>query len=319
MIMNKRPKIGIALSSGGVRGLAHLGVLGVMEEAGVPLDFISGTSMGGLIAGVYAAGIPIRQIVEFSRKVRLLNFATLEQGWRGLFGHTKVEKLLVEILGRRDLTFADLKIPLTVVATDIETGDMVLLNEGPLIPAFLATCSFPIVFAPFRYHDRWLVDGGIRNNFPVDIVRQMGADKVIGVITPMRLELGLDDEHPDVRPWFSLGVPLDWIRPAVIGATSVNYIIRTVDQYRLRSWPPDLLLEVNIENVGTFVTEKSQEIVDAGRNVAIAHLEAIRRLATQPLPPRWQRQLHRSVNRMPRLMKSDKVSEGNLTKFKAMV
>lgn len=97
MRRENRPRIGTAFGGGGVRGLAHLGVLQVLEEAGVRLDGVAGTSMGGLVAGLYAAGVPLEKMVELATSIGIVDFASLDQAWRGLFDHHKMEKLLVDL------------------------------------------------------------------------------------------------------------------------------------------------------------------------------------------------------------------------------
>lgn len=307
--MKSMPKIGLALSGGGVRGLAHLGVLDVLQNASVPVRYIAGTSMGGIIAGLYASGIPIEDIIAFCEEIGIMSLASLENNWRGIFGHEKMQKYLADFLGNKDITFEDLKVPVAVVATDIETGEMVVLDKGPLIPALLATSAFPIVFAPVYHQGRWLVDGGVLNNFPVDIVRHMGADRVLGVITPPGVKLGLETEEErqervkqqrllNARNLFSRNISApDWRQPFLIAETSVGYSISIINETRMVLSPPDLILRVYMPNMGTFDSNKNGEIIEAGRKVALAHLTEIRKLRTAPLPPHWQRRLSSFISR----------------------
>ena len=185
---NGRRRIGVALGGGVVRGFAHLGVLSVLEDNGVPIDCLAGTSVGSLIGAFYCAGFTPKQILELAEKKRW--------GWRtltapvlsrnGLFSFTKLERSLVNILGH--LHFEDLLIPFAVAATDIETGESIIIREGPLAPAVRASCSVPGVVEPAHLNGRVLVDGGFSNNLPVTAVRDLGADYVIGVdiLTPTR-------------------------------------------------------------------------------------------------------------------------------------
>ncbi len=302
--MEKRPSIGVALSGGGVRGLAHLGVLKVMEEAGVPIDYLAGTSMGGIVAAVYAAGVPLDYVIPFCERLGIMDFASRGEGWKGLFGHNKLRRLLADLLGSDSLTFQDLRIPTTVVAVDIETGRLVLLNEGPLIPALLATSAFPLIFTPVRYQGRWLVDGGALNNFPVDVVRQMGADRVLGVVTPPSVTLSLDDEQRPPMPTralFSFTThTLDWRLPFLIAETSIGLTSRCINRVRLSRCPPDLVIEVKLPNVGTFTTGKNAEAIETGRRTALQHIAEIVRLYREPLPPRWQCKLKGLLRRLRR-------------------
>jgi NTE family protein len=300
-----RPKIGVALSGGGVRGLAHLGVLQVLEEARVPIDFVAGTSMGGIVAGVYAAGVPVQEVIEFSKKIGIMDLASRDRGWRGLFGHAKMSKLLVDLLGDAEIAFEDLQIPAAVVAADVETGEMVVFNRGPLLPALMATSAFPIVFSPVRYQERWLVDGGVLNNFPVDIVRHMGAERVLGVTVPSSVKLPLEEERERIRlsPRALLAFTnrtQDWKLPFLIAEASVSFTAQIVSQIRLSLCPPDLLLEISLPNVGLFATDKNAAVIEAGRKEAMRHLAALVELHTKPLPPRWRRRLKSVARRLGR-------------------
>ena len=291
--MKQQPKIGVALSGGGIRGLAHLGVLAVMEEQHIPVDYLAGTSMGGILAGVYAAGVSVEAITEFALRVGLMDMASRDQNFRGLFGHDKFALMLADLLGRDDLTFEDLRIPTAVVAADVETGAMVVLDSGPLIPALMATSAFPIIFAPYHYQDRWLIDGGVVNNFPVDLVRRMGADRVLGVETPARVCLALHRPEPTTKRLSPRGIfaPFshlthDWKLPLLVAEVGTGHTIQAVNQVRLTLTPPDVLLSVHLHNIGTFATGKSEIAVQAGRKVAEENLSALKTL-TRPLPPRW--------------------------------
>lgn len=180
----RRPKVGLALSGGGARGLAHIGVLKVLEQEGIPIDFLAGTSMGGIIAAGYAAGLGAEYMAEEARRMgRLRNMVKLMDRSLptrlGLFEGQKVQEYLASHLG--NITFDDLQIPLALLAVDLDSGEEVVLRNGPVVEAVRATISLPGVFAPFRLDAHLLVDGGVLNNLPADVVRRMGADVVIAV------------------------------------------------------------------------------------------------------------------------------------------
>jgi NTE family protein len=302
--MERSPKVGVALSGGGMRGLAHLGVLQVLEEAEVPVDVVAGTSMGGIIACLYAAGIPIQDLIAFGKKFGIMDLASPDLKWRGLFGHEKTASLLADLLGDEDVAFEDLGIPAAVVCADIETGELVILDEGPLIPALLATSAVPIVFSPVYYQGRWLVDGGVLDNLPVDVVCRLGAERILGVNVPPCVDLSLDDEKKSqglslrgLR--FLVGHISDWKQPFLIAEASAGIAIRTIDRTRLTLCPPDLLLEVRLPGVGAFSDSDGAE-VEAGRKVAMAHLEDLVKLRTEPPLSRLRRRF-RSVARRFRL------------------
>jgi len=207
----QRPRIGLALSGGGARGLAHVGVLKVLEEMRIPVDYIAGTSMGAIVGGFYASGLSADEIEQvlstmdweamaddeqprrdrtYRRKEDDQRYVmNLEIGLDGLVlpsGLRSGQRFTFElrrhtwpVLGIRD--FAELPIPFKAVAVDLETGSRVLLEHGNLAEAMRASMSIPGVFSPVEIDGRLLVDGGIVANLPIDVVREMGADVVIAV------------------------------------------------------------------------------------------------------------------------------------------
>ncbi len=299
------PRIGVAFSGGGVRGLAHLGVLQVLEEAEVSVDLVAGTSMGGLVAGLYAAGIPLQELIAFGTRTGIIDLASPERGWRGLFGHKKMSTLLADLLGSKDITFEELDIPAAVIAADVERGELVVLDQGPLIPALMATSAVPIVFAPVYHQGRWLVDGGVVNNFPVDIVRHMGADRVLGVNVPpsVRLSLASDEQEKGLSPRglrFFGSRTLDWKLPFLIAEASVDIPMQVVNKTRLALCPPDVLLEIHLPNVGIFTSDDNARIIEAGRRVAMDNRAELVQLRAKPLSPPWRGRLPSTVARLRR-------------------
>jgi NTE family protein len=208
-----RPRVGLVLSGGGARGAAHIGVLKVLEENNVPVDVIAGTSMGAVVGGLYASGLsaadiekamtsvdwqgafrdrPARTDLNFRRKLEdqtyLVKFPLgLKSGKfrlpRGLVQGQKLTQVLrgLTLPVAQIQSFDDLAIPFRAVATDIVTGDRVVLDHGDLTTAMRASLSAPGVFSPVDYEGRMLVDGGLSSNLPVDVAREMGVDILIVV------------------------------------------------------------------------------------------------------------------------------------------
>ncbi|MGD2176692.1 MAG: patatin-like phospholipase family protein [Anaerolineae bacterium] len=177
------PKVGVALSGGGARGLAHIGVLKTLERAGVPIDMLSGTSMGGVVAAAYASGLAPESMEQEALRMasprRLLSLADPTLPQRGIFAGQKIRDYLRDRLG--ECTFEDLRCPLSLVAVNLNDSQAVTLNEGRVIDAVRATIALPGVFKPVQRDEQLLVDGGLLDNLPADVVRQMGADIVIAV------------------------------------------------------------------------------------------------------------------------------------------
>lgn len=177
-----RPKIGLALGSGGARGLAHIGVIKVLEQNKIPIDFIAGSSIGAMIGGFYAAGLKISEIekialtTDWHKIFSLLFEPNLKYG---LIGGEKVKNFIESYINGKK--FEECKIPFSAVATDLKTGETVVLNSGEMAPAIRASISIPLVFKPEKINNRILSDGGLSIPIPVEVVRNMGADLVIAV------------------------------------------------------------------------------------------------------------------------------------------
>jgi predicted acylesterase/phospholipase RssA len=177
-------RLGLALGSGSARGLAHIGVLKVLDREGLPIDMIAGTSMGAFIGGAYAVGVAPAEMerIALSASVQhLFSLVDIARPTTALVNGRKVEAFIREIVG--DKTFADTKIPFACVAVDLISEQEVVLREGDLATAIRASISTPIVFAPVVRDEQVLVDGGVSNPVPVDVVRDMGAETVVAVTT----------------------------------------------------------------------------------------------------------------------------------------
>jgi NTE family protein len=174
--------VGYALGGGGARGLSHIGVLKVLEEHGIYPDAIAGTSIGALVGVLYAGGLKAAEIEEVALQVNWRRMALLVDPTVSLAGFVqgkRVTSLLKSILG--DLSFPDLKLKFAAVATDIVSGEQVILTSGPVIDAVRASFSVPGILTPVRVGGRYLVDGGLVNEVPVGVCRQLGAEYVVGV------------------------------------------------------------------------------------------------------------------------------------------
>lgn len=187
---DQRPKIGLALSAGGVRGFAHVGVLESLDNAGLPIDMISGTSMGSVVGALYAAGLPTSKLWEISTHMTM-DSITPDYNAMGLLRFLFAKKLpsssnLVNFFHEQlgDMQFEDMKIPFSCAAMDVKTGERVGFNSGPLAIAVRASMNLPGVFEPVEYRHRALVDGAVVDYLPVESVKLMGADYIIASVTP---------------------------------------------------------------------------------------------------------------------------------------
>lgn len=176
-----QPKIGLALGSGGAKGLAHIGVIKVLLENNIPIDLIAGSSIGAMVGGIYAATKDIKQLEKIAFDANWLQMSALiDPTWtNGILGGEKVKGFIEKHIGK--INFNDCKIPFTAIATDLKTGEAVVMKKGALASAIRASISIPLVFTPIEREGRLLTDGGLSLPVPVEIARQMGADIVIAV------------------------------------------------------------------------------------------------------------------------------------------
>lgn len=183
-------KIGIALSGGGSRGLAHLGALKALEELGIKPTVIAGSSAGSLVGAFTAAGYSPDFIFEAIQSLGILNSIKFAFNRFGLFKMDKLETILLKYIPHN--SFEKLKTPLIVCATDIEKGVAVYFSEGELIKPVIASCSIPGIFEPIKFQNRILVDGGVTNNFPIEQLEGI-CDFIIGVnVTPVSNEMPIN-------------------------------------------------------------------------------------------------------------------------------
>lgn len=185
-----RKKVGLALGGGYARGLAHIGVLEVLEREGIPIDLIAGTSIGALVGALYArehdSSLIRKQAMQLDW-IGVTSLVDLAVSRSGFVGGKRVTNLLRRLMG--DVTFAELSIPLSCVATDIISGEEVVINQGAVLEAVRSSISIPVIFSVAKKDGKFLVDGGLVNQVPVNVARKMGADVVIAVdITPTRAE-----------------------------------------------------------------------------------------------------------------------------------
>lgn len=176
----ERPRVGLALAGGFARGIAHIGVLRVLRQAGVPIDCVAGTSVGALIAAGYCSGASLEEMERVGAATSFTDFGRWTPSWLGLATNLRMEKYLARFTPAK--TFEELQIPLAVAATDINAGVSVFYSRGRLAPPIRASCAYPGLFAPIQHEGRTLVDGFLTAPVPVEGALLLGADIVIAVV-----------------------------------------------------------------------------------------------------------------------------------------
>lgn len=306
------PKVGLALGSGAARGLAHIGVLKTLEDAGISLDLIAGTSMGAFIGALYAADVPIHRIEETARGIDWKSLARLLDPvipTSGLIDGKKMMTFMAELLPVR--TFEELSLPLAVTATDIETGEAIVIKQGDLLEALRAGLAFPGIFSPARFGNRFLVDGGLCHPVPTDVARHLGADRVIGVcaipeVTKQTPEAYLpfkQEKNQRMRPWrdFFNAPGIEQLTRRVLGqqepiatvseetnrkipnifrvcAQSVAIMENEINQLRLDRNTRDLVIRPQLDGITLLEFHRADEIIAAGESATLDAMPAIREL-----------------------------------------
>ncbi|MFQ5663480.1 MAG: patatin-like phospholipase family protein [Terriglobia bacterium] len=250
------PRLGLALGGGFARGVAHIGVLKVLEENRVRVDCLAGTSVGSLIAGAYASGATLEEMAAVARKLRWKDFARWTLSRMGLASNKRMEAFLRRVFPA--LRFEDLKIPLAVLATDLVEGRPVIFTSGQLAVAIRASCAYPGLFLPVEYDGGWLVDGMLVAPVPTEAVKTLGADLVVAV--------SLDTLEPGLEPKNMVDV---------LGR-SFRITQRTAEPlWRAHA---DLVIEPKVGGFHWDDFERADELIAAGENAMRAAWPRLARL-----------------------------------------
>ena len=290
---SRKSGIALALGGGAARGWAHIGVLRALDEAGIEIDMIAGTSIGALVGGCYLAG-KLDQLEEFARgltKRRMFGLLDIHLGGSGLFGGMR---LTAEMQRHMDgLTFEDLPKPFVCVATEIRTGHEVWLNSGSLITAMRASYALPGVFEPVACNGRLLVDGALVNPVPVSVCRAYEQPLVVAVNLHYDqygraavIKHSAGPAEPTVFPLPSDGHVSDRTakaRETRMGITGVmveafNIIQDRISRSRLAGDPPDLGLQPKLAHIGLTEFHRAGEAIELGYEATIARLSELDRL-----------------------------------------
>lgn len=280
------PVLGIALGGGGARGFAHIGVFKALERAGIFPRLVAGTSMGGIVGAMYARGMSAEQMETAVRQgIRgrrdMLRAVDLRLTQTGFVRGARIYDYIAKVIGS-ETRFSDLRRPLAMVATDLNTGREVVLDHGRVADAIRATISVPGVFLPVEMGALRLVDGGMLNNLPVDVVRRMGAEAVIAVDVLPNFQANTPGHPPVVLPL----QPRRSLRVYRELWNVVMIMISTTTAAHLQQWPADVVIRPNLApDLDILIGfDRSQEAIAAGEAAAQAALESILALVETKIP-----------------------------------
>lgn len=275
MPQTERPKVGLVLSAGAVRGVAHVGVIQVLENAGFPIDVVAGTSMGAVVGSFYAAGMDMDSMLNFPNnltlgsgsnlsKIRLLQLMLSDS----LLSNEKFEELMRRQLG--DMRFDQTIKPFACVAMDLRTGEKIIFREGPLAPAVRASWSMPGLFRPVHYRHRYLVDGGVVDYIPVDAAKLLGAEWIIASVT----EGDFTKAHPD----------------NVLSTLVQIFDIRGTLLSREQRKTAHVVIEPNVGDIRYYDVAQAQTAMEKGMSAAAGKLRGAQEsLILFTLPRLWKK------------------------------
>jgi NTE family protein len=251
------PRIGLALGGGFARGVAHAGVLKVLDEAGIPLHCITGVSAGSIAAAAYASGTKPTDIGRIAASMRFCDIARWTLCRLGFMRTERMETFVRKVLQK--FRFEDMQIPLGVIATDLQNGrTLVFQGEGDVLLPIRASCSYPGIFQPVKYNGRLLVDGGVSSEVPAALARAMGATHVISVYIPMQAE--------SMAPGNMFEV--------------INRCFQIMHHHSQELWRKhsDVVIEPEVSDIGWNGFENGKRMIEAGEVAARAALPEILKL-----------------------------------------
>ena len=268
-----RKKVGIALSGGAARGIAHIGVLQVLEQLGVQIDAISGCSMGAIVGAVYSLGIPLKELEDYIENTdwrSFMVFSMFSLSRKGIINEHKIEEVLKRFLG--DKTFDDCRIPFNAVAVDIIKGQRVVSSKGKLIDAVRASIAVPGIIPPVCKDGMLLVDGGVIEPVPTEALRELKTNFIIASSISFESE---SEQVKEVEECSLKDEDLKKISVQVIIDKSLNLVQNQMAKSYVEK--ADIVIEPKSGNFGFFDFIKGQKIIDSGRKAAIAKIPEIRR------------------------------------------
>ena len=250
--LGRKPKIGIALGGGAAWGVAHIGVLTALQELNIPISYLSGTSSGSFVGALYAGGIKGKQLDQCGLQYRWRDAGRLHYFPKtGLASNDRMTAYLESKIGHP--RFEDLRLPFYVTATNLKTGKLRIFNQGLVIPSVRASCAVPGIFAPVEIEGELYCDGGLLSRIPCRILREAGADLVIGV------ELGILGKEKNVGNIFEV------IKRA--------FDIAAINQVHHETETADLMIRPNLTDLNEFAFDQNEILIKRGKEATVKQLK----------------------------------------------
>lgn len=256
--ISRKTKLGLALGGGGCRGIGHIGALKAFEELGVKFDYVAGTSAGSIVGSLYALGKTPDEMIEIVKNLKKKDVTGGSIPFIKPAKSEKLEETLNKVYGDI-MVFSELKIPLTVVCTDLKTGKEVDFDYGNVAKVVSGSCSVPGVFTPVVHEDMHLVDGGLRNNVPVDVVRRMGANVVFAI----------DVNH--LRGTGTQSLSTISVLSSTIGIMMQSKVDKTLEL-------ADLIFEPSLETFSPLKLDGIDEMIQIGYDTVMANKDKITKM-----------------------------------------
>ncbi|MCM8796741.1 MAG: patatin-like phospholipase family protein, partial [Candidatus Omnitrophica bacterium] len=277
-------------------GFCHIGVLKVIEEEKIPIDVVVGSSVGSLIASLWAIGKSAEEILaiaeNFKAPKHIWNLIDLTLPWLGFIKGNKLRKFLEPHLGKK--TFSDVRLPLKIVASDVKKKESRVLEEGCLLEAVMASCAMPGVFTPFKFKEEFLFDGGVINPLPTEVLFKMGVKKIIAVnVTPSRQdifrqytriknELSQDISGQNEKKWFDLaGYFKDRFKTNILDIIFSSVEVLQSEVAEREAQFADVVLHPDTSGMYWLELHRASEFARRGEEEARRHLEEIRRVINE--------------------------------------
>ncbi|MBT2701704.1 patatin-like phospholipase family protein [Chryseobacterium sp. ISL-80] len=261
-----RPKVGLALGSGGARGFAHLGVIKVLRDEDIPIDLIAGSSMGALVASFYGAGLDVERLYKLSRVFKRKYYLDFTVPKMGFIAGKRVKEL-IRIFTHGKM-IEELDIPIGIVATDLMSGEKVVFKQGPVAEAVRASIAIPGIFVPEKLGGRLFVDGGVVDRIPVSVAKEMGANIVIAVdVSSVKI-------NEDVTSIFDV-------------------IMQSIDIMQMelvanREVASDVMLRPPVEMFNSKAFTNIEEIIEIGEEEARKHIDKIKQCIAEWKEPQTE-------------------------------